>query len=243
MEELIKNKIYYKIFNKSFKNSTHAYIKSDNNINIHNEIDSNNHNILAYSNATNMLILNQIHGADVVNADLITDYNIMPKADSAFTSKSSLLLTIRTADCVPILLSEKNGNMIGAAHCGWRGARSNILENLNRAMRNNGANNIVAIIGPSIAQKSYEIDDEFYKNFVEESKDNEIFFIPANRDAHYLFDLSGYVQNKLKNLNIEIVKIIEEDTYSISDKYPSYRRSCHIGEIYNQSILSTILIK
>ena len=58
-----------------------------------------------------------------------------------------------------------------------------------------------------------------------------------------MFDLVGFVIKKLTKENIELVHNIEEDTYSMSEKYPSYRRSCHNGEQYSQNILSTIIIR
>jgi polyphenol oxidase len=110
-------------------------------------------------------------------------------------------------------------------------------------MRQKGAGNIIAVIGPAIAQESYEVSREFYEDFVDDSSSSyKELFLPSTKPGHYLFDLPSFVKINLVEANISVIKHINEDTYVISDKYPSYRRSTHTGEIYNQNILSAIMI-
>ena len=245
LEELIKNKIYYKVFDKSYPDSTHNY-------NIHtfkdqvkiDQVKNNIDKVVSDFSAKNILLLNQVHGNKVVCVDdSNADLNSWPEADASVTTKTNLILAIRTADCVPILFASNDGTVIGSAHCGWRSAKLDIIDKLAKSMRQKGASNILAIIGPSIAQESYEVSKDFYEDFTGDSNIYEDLFLPSKNQAHYMFDLLSFVKKKLKKANITIVKHINEDTYVMADKYPSYRRCTHTGEVYNQNILSAIVIK
>ena len=244
-DELIKNKVYYKIFDRSNYNLTHNY-------NIHNFADqlmvdqakNNIDRVIQSFDAKNMLLLKQVHGNNVVYTDgLNDDFNIWPEADASVTKKIDTILAIRTADCVPVLLASEDEAIIGVAHSGWRGAKLDIIEKVANTMRQKGASDIVAVIGPSITQKSYEVSKDFYEDFIQESSIYQNLFLPSIKPNFYMFDLQSFVKIKLAKENIKIIKHITDDTYTMADKYPSYRRSTHTGEIYNQTILSSIIIK
>lgn len=245
MNELIANKVYYKIFDKSFKQSSHFYNKKSKLGNAdHLEIiQKNRQAIMDYYQASNIVILRQVHGNKIIDADLITDHHLDPEGDGIITSKKNLLLTVQTADCVPILLASQDGNIIGAAHCGWRGSKAGIITNLVKSMINKGAQNITAVICPAIQQYSYEVDQEFYDNFIQQQANFAKFFVSSDKNGHYMFNLPAYVALNLQETGIKNIINISEDTYTNQDQYPSYRRSCHTGELYNSTILSTIMIK
>ena len=243
--ELIKNKVYYKIFDKSYQGSTHSY-------NIHafedqikkGQVKSNIDRVLSDFDAKNILLLNQVHGNKVVCAEeLDFKLNNWPEGDASVTTQKNIILAIRTADCVPLLFASDDGKVIGAAHCGWRSAKLNIIDKLAYRMRQKGASNIMAVVGPAIVQESYEVTQDFYENFIADSSSYKVLFLPSIKPKHYLFDLPSFVKIKLMQANISVVKHINEDTYRMSDKYPSYRRSTHTGEVYNQNILTAIMIK
>ncbi len=193
-------------------------------------------------NADELFIMNQVHGNTVVVADNI-DLKKQPEADASITTQKNIALGVLTADCVPVLFASDDGAVIGAAHCGWKSAKSNIITNVRKMMENKGATKIKAIIGPAIAQKSYEVDTKYYNDFVSEGDGIKELFQPSHRENHFMFDLVGFVIKKLQKENIGLVHNMEEDTYSIPEKYPSYRRSFHDGEQYSQNILSTIIIR
>lgn len=242
MDQFINDKVYYKIFDKSFKQSTHIYNKRNkiNQLVTEEEIKKNKQLVIDHFTANDILLLHQVHGNKIIDTDLAVDFNL--QADGAVTTKPGLILAIQTADCVPILLSSDNGSVIGAAHCGWRGAKANIIDNLVTLMKQKKARNIKALIGPSIQQSSYEVDHEYRSSFVKENIENALFFTGSTRPHHYLFDLPGYVELKLKQAGVENITRNIDDTYLMFEKYPSYRRSCHSEEKYNQNILSTIMI-
>lgn len=243
MDEFIKNKVYYKIFDGSFKQSSHIYSKKNKlgDSTTLESVENNRLTVVKHYDAENIVILQQVHGNKVIDAD--SDIENDPEADGAVTTKKNLVLTVQTADCVPILLSSEDGKVIGVAHCGWRGAKAGITNNLVELMHKKGAKNIKAIICPSIQQYSYEVDQEFYDNFIKQRAENSKFFSASLRTKHYMFDLSAYVELQLQKAGIKDITRMLEDTYTNPEKYPSYRRACHTGELYNRTILSTIVIK
>ncbi len=173
----------------------------------------------------------QIHSADVLPVTEATDIDDPPKADAMVTGTPGLLLGISTADCVPVLFADRNAGVIGAAHSGWKGAITGINEATVQAMEKLGADrqNIVCAVGPCIAQKSYEVDAQFFAHFVKADPANEHFFADG-RDSHYQFDIEGYVAARLAAYGISRVECLGEDTYSQPERYFSYRRSCHKKE-------------
>jgi YfiH family protein len=241
--EFIKDKIYCKIFDKNYKYSSGIYSphKCNDEVLLA-EVQQNINNIKKYFGVSDLLILKQSHGNDVIFADGI-DKNIQPEADASVTTGKGTVLAVLSADCVPVLLASADGEVIGAAHCGWKSAKADILLKVKNMMLSKGAKDIKAVIGPAIAQKSYEVDKNYYHNFIRDSNDYDIFFIPSVREDYFLFDLVGFVKHKLEQEEIELAFNVDEDTYSMQEKYPSYRRSVHQKLPYSQNILSTIVIK
>lgn len=180
-------------------------------------------------NNNKTLLLNQIHSNEVFivdNPDKIYGNQNLPQADAIITNQRNINIGVITADCAPILLFCQESKIIGAAHAGWQGAKSGIISNSIKAMQELGAKNIKAIIGPMIQQQSYEISPDFYEDFLKESANNQQFFIAGTRPQKYLFDLNGYVEDKLKTEFVE-VENLKIDTYSNPSKYFSYRLATH----------------
>lgn len=247
------NNIYYKIFDKHYKLSSgiYAQYKFADAAKI-SEVQKNKVAIINDLSANELLIMKQVHGNKIIDADEIEDFQKEHEADGAITSKKFIALAVQTADCVPVLIYDSLNDLIGAAHCGWRSAKSNIIHNLVAAMKTKlatgfQASNLYAILGPAIWQESYEVDQIFYENFVQESQDYGKFFIPSlnpqNISTHYMFDLPSFVKLKLQKEGIENITQIQDNTYNMPDKYPSYRFNCHQNIKSNESILSTIIIK
>jgi polyphenol oxidase len=175
--------------------------------------------------------VHQIHSPDVITVDAPTDQDNPPKADALVTKTPGILLAISTADCVPVLFADRKAGVIGAAHSGWKGAIGGVNEATIKAMLKLGAarENIACAIGPCIAQKSYEVDEGFFGRFMEADPVNEHFF-GAGKEGHYQFDIEGYVASRLAAAGIRNIECLGEDTYSQSDRFFSYRRTCHAGE-------------
>ncbi len=241
--EFIKDKVYYKIFDLNYKGSTGVYSKKNNVSAVKMaEIDKNIATIKSDYKINDILFLNQVHGADVAISNSSKSES-RPEADASITHYHNQALAIMTADCVPVFFASDCGNLIGAAHCGWRSAKAGIIGKVAKNMQANGARQIKAIIGPAIAQYSYEVDSEYYNNFVKDDVNNSQFFIKSKKKDHYMFDLPTFVAKQLCIEEIEIFKHITDDTYSMPEKYPSYRRFTHNNQPYSHNILSTIVIK
>lgn len=181
-------------------------------------------------NFQNILTLSQVHGNNVVIIDdknKIYGEQDLPKVDGIVTNLFEVVLIIVTADCSPILFFDEENKIIGACHAGWRGAKSGIIANTVEAMKTLGANNISAKIGPMIQQNSYEISQDFYDDFVKENPANAFLFKRGVSSEKFLFDLSQYVENKIKEQGIENVNNCRIDTYSQDNLYFSYRRASH----------------
>lgn len=174
------------------------------------------------------LFLNQIHSAKVTiinSPEQIYSNQNLPKADSIITNQKNINIGLITADCAPILFFCDKSQIIAATHAGWRGAKSGVINNTINAMQDLGATNISAIIGPMIQAKSYEISQDFYDDFLEESKDNKKFFITSTKAGKYYFDLNEYCVNKIRNCAVTNIQNNKIDTYQNNQKYFSYRRA------------------
>lgn len=245
MNELMKNKVYYKIFDKSFKQSSHVYNKKmqlGDPLHIQ-KVHANRQAIVDYYKAENICILQQVHGSNVIDADntIIPTNGDDLEADGVVTTKANLVLAVQSADCVPVLLSSKDGMVIGALHCGWRGAKDDIVINVVQLMKAKGGEDIVAAIGPCIHQSSYEVDQKFYHEFIKQQGYYAKFFVKGAREEHFMFDLPSFVEMRLKEAGVQDIRYAGEDTYTNPDKYISYRLAHHMGEPCNTRMLSTIV--
>jgi YfiH family protein len=173
----------------------------------------------------------QIHSPDAVVATGPWENASRPRADAMVTRSEGLSIGVTAADCGPILLVDPNARVIGAAHAGWKGALTGIVESTVEAMEKLGAerSGIVAAIGPLIRQHSYEVGGEFVERFIEADAENGVFFIPSTREGHAMFDLAGFIRMRLENAGVLMIDDIGVDTYS-DERFYSYRRSVHRQE-------------
>lgn len=189
--------------------------------------------------------VHQIHSPDAVIVNEAWEHKDAPQADALVTNKNGILLGVLTADCLPILFADSKNKVIAAAHSGWKGAFSGVIENTIKAMQSLGAENerITATIGPAISKESYETGEEFFTSFIEQSPANSQFFTNSDRKSHYLFDLAGYAKYRLLLAGITKINIIAKDTYLLDNEFFSYRRSCKRGEpVYGRQI-STLMLR
>ena len=173
----------------------------------------------------------QVHSPDAVVATGPWQSASQPRADAIVTRTEGLAIGVTAADCGPILFVDPTARVIGAAHAGWKGALTGILESTIAAMEKLGAerSGTVAAIGPLIRQHSYEVGGEFVERFVEADAENALFFIPSARRGHAMFDLAGFIRTRLENAGVLMIDDIGADTYS-DERFYSYRRSVHRGE-------------
>jgi polyphenol oxidase len=187
----------------------------------------------------------QIHSATVVTVEQPWSREAAPRADGMVTRAPDIALGVLAADCVPILLQDSVASVIGAAHGGWRGALSGIVEATVDRMEALGAERrrIRTGIGPCITQSSYEVGPEFREKFLAEDPTSACYFALASRAGHFMFDLPGYVEHRLGRAGIEIVQRTSRDTVAEDELFFSYRRACLRGETAYGRGLSVIVRK
>src|ERR1700744_4108128 len=180
---------------------------------------------------THFLSVHQVHSPDAVVADGPWPGASRPRADAIVTRTAGLAIGVTAAGCGPILFVAPNPRRIGAAHAGWKGALTGVVQSTVDAMEKLGADRsgIVAAIGPLIRQPSYEVGDEFVERFVEADAENALFFIPAARENHSMFDLAGFIRTRLERAGVLMIDDIGADTYS-DERFLSSRRSVHRRE-------------
>jgi YfiH family protein len=179
-----------------------------------------------------LLTAYQSHSPKVVVAEAPWTTEGRPQADAIVTRMRALAIGVTTADCGPVLLADPRAGVIGAAHAGWRGALTGVLEATIAAMERLGAarGQIRAAIGPMIRQESYEVGPDLVARFRAEDPASSRFFDPAKREGHAMFDLGGYIAARLQRARIAEVEDLGLCTYADPDRFFSYRRTTHRGE-------------
>ncbi|WP_413718042.1 peptidoglycan editing factor PgeF [Silicimonas sp. MF1-12-2] len=182
----------------------------------------------------------QVHSADALTLDSPPEPGTV-KADAMVTATPGLALGVLTADCQPVLFSDPEAGVIGAAHAGWKGALGGVLEATLERMEELGADRarIVAAIGPTISQQAYEVGPEFLETFLAEDPESARFFANGTGDRYH-FDLVGYSLNRLRTAGIADVEWIRRCTYSEPERFYSYRRSVHNKEADYGRLISVI---
>lgn len=179
-----------------------------------------------------LLTAYQIHSPQVVVAEMPWPGDARPRADGIVTRMPDLAIGVSTADCGPVLLADPQAGVIGAAHAGWRGALSGIVEATVAAMERLGAERarIRAALGPMIRQPNYEVGCDLMDRFAEEDPESGRFFVPAERQGHALFDLGGYVAARLRRAGVTQIEDLGLCTYAEPGRFFSYRRATHRAE-------------
>jgi YfiH family protein len=193
-----------------------------------------------------LVTLYQHHSPDVVIVSEPWEGDNRPKADGLATRVAGLALGVLTADCAPVLFADAEAGVIGAAHAGWKGALTGVTDQTILAMEQLGARreNINVVIGPTISQSSYEVGPDFRERFVAIDSSLNKWFRPSTRPFHHMFDLPGYLSERLIDLGVSHVENLSICTYSDKDRFFSYRRTTHMKERdYGRQISAITLIE
>jgi len=175
---------------------------------------------------SSIVTVHQVHSADVITVGAPA-IGTKPRADAMVSATPGIALGVLTADCQPVLFADVEAGVIGAAHAGWRGALSGVLDETVAAMIRLGAqrSNIAAVIGPSISQRAYEVGPEFLEDFMGDDMENARFFAQGQGDR-LMFDLPGYGLHRLRRVGVQ-AEWTRHCTYSDPDRFYSYRRTTH----------------
>lgn len=193
---------------------------------------------------SHFLTAHQFHSPDVIVARE-PFVGARPKADAIVTDRPGIAVGASTADCGPVLFADATARIIGAAHAGWKGAFTGVLENTVVAMEGLGARreNIVAVLGPSIGPKNYEVGPEFVARFIEADADNARYFTSSVNSGHSMFDLKLYTVDRLTKAGVQ-AQGLGRCTYAEEDLFYSYRRGTHRGEPdYGRQVSAIVLEK
>jgi polyphenol oxidase len=179
-----------------------------------------------------LLTCYQIHSPEVVVAETPWARDQRPRADAIVTKLPKLAIGISTADCGPVLVADPEARVIGAAHAGWRGALTGVIESTIAEMEKLGAkrSRMIAATGPMIRQPNYEVGQDLVDRFIAIQPSNVRFFKPAKRPAHSMFDLAGFVLSRLRRAEVAEVEDLGHCTYADPEQFYSYRRSVHRAE-------------
>ena len=189
-----------------------------------------------------IVLLKQVHGNKFYYIGKRSNLNNKFVGDALVTDQKSLPIAVLTADCAPILLYDKNKEMVAAIHAGWKGAYKDIIIKVVKFMLKKGcfSENIIAAIGPCISTKNYQVREGFVKKFIKKDKKNIIFFKQTNNKNY--FNLNKYVQFQLKSLNIKKIDTINKDTFNVKNNFFSARRSIGRNESDYGRNISIIMI-
>ena len=191
----------------------------------------------------NLILLNQIHSNKFYFIN--KNYKFKKKklnGDALITNIKKIALGVLVADCVPVLIYDKNLKIISAIHAGWKGVYKEIIKKVVKFLIKKGSNtkNLVAVIGPSISEKSYEVQKDFKDKFLKKDKQSKFFF-KIRKNKTY-FGLNKYVYYHLKKLGIKNLELIKKNTFDPKNNFFSARRSIQNKENDYGRNISVIMI-
>ena len=165
--------------------------------------------------------LRKVHGNEVIDADSARG---QPQADAAVARRRGTVCSIMIADCMPVILADASGSVVGVAHAGWRGLSSGVIEATVRAM---GSRTLIAWLGPAIGPRVYEVGDEVRAAFLPGERSAFV----ATRPGHWLLDLYAVARQRLEASGVERVYGGGFCTYSEPERFFSYRRERGTGRM------------
>ena len=170
--------------------------------------------------------LRQTHGNRVADLDQASG---TPEADAGISRTSRMVCAVLTADCLPVLFCDANGDIVAAAHAGWRGLAGGVLEATVAAMRCEPAD-ILVWLGPAIGADVFVVGDEVREVFVDQHSQCETAF-RASQSGRWLADLYVLARLRLGAMGIEKVFGGDHCTYSEPERFFSYRRDGKCGRM------------
>jgi len=176
--------------------------------------------------------LNQVHGTRVIDAAAAARQPETPQADASVTDRPGVVCVVQTADCLPVLFADAAARVVGAAHAGWRGLAGGVLEDTISSMREAGAGEIMAWLGPAIGPARFEVGADVLQAFTAIDENHRSAFRPiAGQEGKYLADLYALARRKLAAAGVH--KVTGGGCCSVSDakRFYSYRRDGVTGRM------------
>lgn len=172
--------------------------------------------------------LKQVHGVAVIEAGLASESGQL--ADASVSRESGAVCAVMTADCLPVLLCDRSGSVVAAAHAGWRGLLDGVIEQTVAAMQMANHGELLAWLGPAIGPEAFEVGDEVRAAFVAHHPAAQACF-RSGRPGHWYADIFGLARQRLMVLGVNEVFGGEYCSYTDSEHYFSYRRDNITGRM------------
>jgi polyphenol oxidase len=170
--------------------------------------------------------LTQVHGTNVVSADRATP---AVEADAAFTRMPGTVCAIMMADCLPVLIADREGSVVAAVHAGWRGLAAGVIENTVHTIGLPPAQ-LLAWLGPAIGPSAFEVGSEVRETFIRADGAAAGAFI-AHRSGKWLADLYNLARLRLRRIGMTDIHGGGLCTNSDPDRFFSHRRDKITGRM------------
>ncbi len=205
-------------------------------------VAENRRRMAAHLGVTTLLVPYQIHSATCLAVS--EPWAERPRADALATATPGLGLGVSGADCGMILFADRDAGVVGAAHAGWKGALTGVLEATLDTMETLGARRerVAAALGPSIGKGSYEVGPEFRDRFIDRDGVYAGFFAVSPRRDHFMFDLHAFIGHRLRDAGVGVFEDLGLDTYADEGRFYSYRRMTHRKEADYGRLISAVAI-
>ena len=169
------------------------------------------------------LWLDQVHGNNIVDVSS----HLTTSADASFSFEKNRVCAVMTADCLPVLICNRQGNKVAAVHAGWRGLADGVIEASIKSLKEK-PENLLVWLGPAIGPRAFEVGEEVRQVFIDDLALCESAF-KQNRPGHYLADIYQLARLRLKRMGIEAVYGGEYCTCTDTDHFYSFRRDGTTG--------------
>jgi len=170
--------------------------------------------------------LDQVHGHEVIDAALAAG---TPPADASYARQPGVVCAVMTADCLPVLFCDRHGEIVAAAHAGWRGLASGVLEATVAAM-DAPADSLLAWLGPAIGPAAFEVGGEVRTTFVDRQAEAAVAFSRSD-NGRWLADIYQLARLRLASAGIEHIYGGGFCTFSDSTRFYSFRRQATTGRM------------
>ncbi len=172
--------------------------------------------------------LEQVHGTRVVDVGDLPVARRVPKADASFSRQPGAVCIVMTADCLPVLLCDRQGTVVAAAHAGWRGLLAGVLEDTVTAMGVSGSD-LLAYFGPAIGSRAFEVGEEVRTAFMAQDIHAQEAFRPSA--GKWLADIYLLARQRLAGAGVTCVFGGNFCTFSETERFFSYRRDGQTGRM------------
>ena len=173
--------------------------------------------------------LQQVHGTHVINAADPVPAGEAPAADASFCSQAGCVCVVLTADCLPVLLTDRHGEQVAAVHAGWRGLAAGVIEQTLACLQQPGEA-LLAWLGPAIGPAVYQVGDEVRETFTGHDAQAAAAFQAAPQGG-WLADMYRLARQRLAAQGVTAVYGGQACSFSDAERFFSYRRDGVTGRM------------